>query len=34
MSSRGWKLPFFTIWIGQALSLVGSALVQFASADA
>ena len=25
-----WKRRFFTIWIGQALSLVGSALVQFA----
>jgi DHA3 family macrolide efflux protein-like MFS transporter len=22
--------PFFTIWIGQAFSLLGSALVQFA----
>ena len=30
MESRDWKLPFFTIWTGQALSLVGSALVQFA----
>ena len=30
MSSRRWKLPFFTIWAGQALSLVGSHLVQFA----
>ena len=27
---KGWKLPFFTIWTGQALSLLGSALVQFA----
>jgi len=26
----GWKLPFFTIWIGQAFSLLGSALVGFA----
>jgi len=25
-----WKLKFFTIWSGQALSLIGSALVQFA----
>jgi len=25
-----WKTRFFTIWSGQALSLVGSALVQFA----
>jgi MFS family permease len=25
-----WKAKFFTIWSGQALSLVGSALVQFA----
>lgn len=25
-----WKLKFFTIWIGQAFSLVGSSLVQFA----
>jgi DHA3 family macrolide efflux protein-like MFS transporter len=30
MSSPGWKVRFFTIWTGQALSLVGSALVQFA----
>jgi DHA3 family macrolide efflux protein-like MFS transporter len=27
---RTWKGPFFTIWAGQALSLLGSALVQFA----
>ena len=27
---RGWKPPFFTIWIGQAFSLLGSALVGFA----
>ncbi len=26
----GWKLPFFTIWSGQAFSLFGSGLVQFA----
>jgi DHA3 family macrolide efflux protein-like MFS transporter len=25
-----WKLPFFTIWTGQAFSLVGSRVVQFA----
>ena len=25
-----WKRPFFTVWIGQAFSLLGSALVQFA----
>jgi DHA3 family macrolide efflux protein-like MFS transporter len=25
-----WKVPFFTIWIGQAFSLIGSGLVQFA----
>ncbi len=25
-----WKRPFFTIWIGQALSLLGSQIVQFA----
>ena len=28
--SRRWQIPFFTIWTGQALSLVGSALVGFA----
>ncbi len=27
---RGWKLPFFTIWTGQAFSLLGSSIVQFA----
>jgi len=27
---KGWKLSFFTIWLGQALSLLGSSLVQFA----
>ena len=27
---RKWKAPFFTIWGGQALSLLGSQLVQFA----
>jgi DHA3 family macrolide efflux protein-like MFS transporter len=26
----GWQVPFFTIWIGQALSLVGSNVAQFA----
>jgi DHA3 family macrolide efflux protein-like MFS transporter len=26
----GWKARFFTIWTGQAFSLVGSALVRFA----
>lgn len=29
-NSPGWAGPFFTIWIGQALSLLGSQLVQFA----
>jgi DHA3 family macrolide efflux protein-like MFS transporter len=27
--SSNWKLPFFTIWAGQAFSLLGSGLVQF-----
>ncbi len=27
---RAWARPFFTIWTGQAFSLLGSALVQFA----
>ncbi len=27
---RGWALPFFTLWTGQAASLLGSMLVQFA----
>ncbi|MDH5607185.1 MAG: MFS transporter [Anaerolineae bacterium] len=27
---RRWKVPFFTIWTGQAVSLLGSQLVQFA----
>lgn len=27
---RQWKAPFFTIWSGQAISLLGSQLVQFA----
>lgn len=26
----GWRLPFSAIWIGQAFSLAGSALVSFA----
>jgi DHA3 family macrolide efflux protein-like MFS transporter len=30
MDSPRWKVRFFTIWTGQAFSLVGSALVQFA----
>jgi MFS transporter, DHA3 family, macrolide efflux protein len=30
INERGWKLPFFTIWTGQAFSLLGSQLVQFA----
>ncbi len=29
-SHRNWKAPFFTIWTGQAFSLLGSQLVQFA----
>lgn len=29
-STENWRLRFFTIWSGQALSLVGSGLVQFA----
>lgn len=27
---RNWKIPFFSIWTGQAFSLVGSRIVQFA----
>ena len=30
MDERRWKIPFFTMWTGQAFSLVGSALVRFA----
>jgi DHA3 family macrolide efflux protein-like MFS transporter len=30
MNPSRWKLPFFTVWTGQAFSLVGSALVRFA----
>ena len=29
-STRNWKFSFFTIWSGQAISLLGSQLVQFA----
>lgn len=32
VSANKWKIPFFTIWTGQAFSLVGSMLVQFALA--
>jgi len=28
--NRPWKSTFFTIWSGQALSILGSQLVQFA----
>lgn len=28
--ARTWKRPFFTLWIGQSISLLGSGLVQFA----
>jgi MFS transporter, DHA3 family, macrolide efflux protein len=28
-TSRGWQFRFWTIWLGQALSLTGSALTQF-----
>ncbi len=30
IATRKWKLPFFTIWTGQAFSILGSTLVQFA----
>ena len=30
MENRNWKVPFYTIWIGQAVSLAGSRLVRFA----
>ena len=30
LKATSWKLPFFTIWTGQAFSLVGSRVVQFA----
>lgn len=28
--SKNWKIPYFTLWSGQAISLFGSQLVQFA----
>ncbi len=28
--TRSWKVPFFSIWTGQSLSLVGSSIAQFA----
>ena len=27
---KGWQKPFFLVWTGQAFSLLGSQLVQFA----
>ena len=30
LAIQGWKAPFFTIWLGQAFSLLGSQLVGFA----
>lgn len=30
LKATSWKLPFFTIWTGQAFSLIGSRVVQFA----
>lgn len=30
LRATSWKLPFFTIWTGQAFSLIGSRVVQFA----
>lgn len=30
VAGKGWKLPFFTIWTGQAFSLLGSKVAQFA----
>ena len=30
MNSSKWQVSFFTVWIGQAFSMVGSALVRFA----
>jgi len=30
LKATSWKIPFFTIWTGQAFSLVGSRVVQFA----
>src|SRR5918997_1824306 len=29
-SNRRWMAPFFVVWIGEAISLVGSNLAQFA----
>jgi MFS transporter, DHA3 family, macrolide efflux protein len=29
-TARSWKIPFFAIWTGQGISLLGSRLVQFA----
>ena len=31
--NSGWKISFFTIWGGQAFSLLGSSLVGFALVD-
>jgi DHA3 family macrolide efflux protein-like MFS transporter len=30
VETQNWKVPFFTLWTGQAISLFGSQLVQFA----
>ncbi|WP_343253086.1 MFS transporter [Ligaoa zhengdingensis] len=30
IQSDNWRIPFFTIWIGQAVSLLTSAIIQFA----
>jgi DHA3 family macrolide efflux protein-like MFS transporter len=30
LKATSWKIPFFTIWTGQAFSLIGSRIVQFA----
>ena len=30
MHGENWKKPFFTVWAGQSISLIGSSLVQFA----
>jgi DHA3 family macrolide efflux protein-like MFS transporter len=29
-ATSNWQRPFFTVWVGQAVSLIGSSLVQFA----
>lgn len=29
-TGKSWRVPFFTIWLGQAASLLGSSVVQFA----